>query len=124
MPMNAIKTNLYSTADPNVYSLPADEKKAIIKIDCTQLKEDITYYTSRSDELRAEVDAMHKIFCTKRDEYAGQLRSKEDEIDGISANINLISTNLQKLRKPHEISMDDQNEKYNKIKAAKEIGIP
>lgn len=69
--MNAIKNNLYSVADPNVYALPKDEKNAIIKIDCTQLKEDITYYTSRSDELRAEVDAMHKIFCTKRDEYAG-----------------------------------------------------
>jgi uncharacterized coiled-coil DUF342 family protein len=107
MPMNAIKTNLYSTADPNVYSLPADEKKAIIKIDCTQLKEDITYYISRSDELRAEVGKFHEIFCTKRDDYASELRSKESEIKAISDNINLISTKLQKLRKPHEISVDD-----------------
>jgi hypothetical protein len=107
MPMNAIRTNLYSVADPNVYSMPADERNAIMNIDCTQLLEDITYYKSRSNELREEVGEHHKVFCTKRDDYASKLRSKEKEIKAISANINLISTKLQKLRKPHEISMDD-----------------
>ena len=120
--MNSIRTNLYSVADPNVYLMTNEEQKAIIKIDCTQLKEDITYYVSRSSELRSEVGEYHKIFCTKRDEYNSELRSKESEIKAISDNINLISTKLQKLRKPHEVAMDDLSETYNKVKAHKEIG--
>lgn len=118
---NYAKLDLFSVADKSFYGMPKPEQEVLLGIDHSSLKEDTRYYVKRSDDLKNEVVSTYKIFESKKEDYNKKLREKEIEIKTVSDNINLISTNIQRLKKPHELAMEDLNETYNKQRIEKEL---
>lgn len=109
-----LNPNIYSTAEPNITSMPDDEKKAVLQRDTTKAKEEIIFYRERSQDLMVSLKAMASKMVVDRDKCSKEMVDEHSRVDELRNEIKIIEKNSKAVQDNFEENAHDIEEDFEK----------